>query len=175
MDWFIVLGPLVALPLILLFAFVGCGFHTGGIQNGPLMLRLFFHPQDLDMSGGSVQAGFQFLSLQPPHVQAPDTAPKPAGTFAWTTTDDLTVWRSLQVDVPLEYTNAVFFKDMAIILCTAVCTFASKPGGNPSSDPSQVWQFPLQGDVTFFLTIDANTGTLTVSTQQPVNFQWPGI
>jgi hypothetical protein len=41
-DKFVLLTPLIILPIVLLFAFVGCGFHTHGV--GITQATLIIHP-----------------------------------------------------------------------------------------------------------------------------------
>jgi hypothetical protein len=44
-DKFVLLTPLIILPILLLFAFVGCGLHSGGLDiQGPLAQATLIYP-----------------------------------------------------------------------------------------------------------------------------------
>jgi hypothetical protein len=43
-DYFILLTPLIVLPILLLFAFVGCAFHSSGLGWAP---KVIVHPDAL--------------------------------------------------------------------------------------------------------------------------------
>ena len=45
MDWFVALAPLLALILILIFGFTGCGIDTGG-RASPVHVNTLFFPTD---------------------------------------------------------------------------------------------------------------------------------
>lgn len=49
-DWFLLFAPILVLPVILLFAFVGCTFDPTGTVSVPLKMVVRFHPARQDMS-----------------------------------------------------------------------------------------------------------------------------
>ena len=46
-DWFVMLAPLAALPIVLLFVFVGCGLQTTGEPGAILSVSLNFSPSEM--------------------------------------------------------------------------------------------------------------------------------
>jgi hypothetical protein len=177
-DWFIVLGPVLVLPLILLFAFVGCG-QDSGTETGapeqvakttnsePPMLMLWFQPQELDttppLRGGSVQATFRLISSLP-------TNTIPTLPNAWTATDDLSKWLSVQAQLPAQYADPGLFNGQINSPGTIQCLVEySLLGPNPappgSVGGSQHVGFALLTDVWFYL--DASKSEWTVTTTPP--------
>ncbi len=80
-DKFVLLTPLIILPILLLFAFVGCAFQTGGLQiPGPqAQATLLFFPSDLaNQNITYLNVAFTLIENNPPDF--PNSLPPQPGT-----------------------------------------------------------------------------------------------
>jgi hypothetical protein len=141
-DWFIVLGPVLVLPLILLFGFVGCG-QQDSPETGLPMLKLWFLPQALDTTppqGGSVLVTF------------PPVTPGPLQN-SWTRNEDLSTWRPVQTLLPTAYTQEIDGQALVQGQIQCVVTYyLPKPKNTaPDTEGSQTVWLPTQSDVVFYL------------------------
>jgi hypothetical protein len=84
-DWYMLLAPLVALPIILLFVFVGCDLEKHGTASPHGKIRLIYSVPKPDTNYGklgAIQANY-FSVTDPPSVNPSPTVKQPldwAGT-----------------------------------------------------------------------------------------------
>jgi hypothetical protein len=69
-DWYMLLAPLVALPIILLFAFVGCDLEKTGTAspNGKIRLTYSLQKPDTDYGKLGAMQAYYYSLTDPPSV-----------------------------------------------------------------------------------------------------------
>jgi hypothetical protein len=71
-DHFMLLTPLLLLPILLLFAFVGCAFQTGGIPGPQAQATLIYPPNALTSQNvTSLTVAFTLTWTDPAHFSPP--------------------------------------------------------------------------------------------------------
>jgi hypothetical protein len=104
-DWFVLLTPLAVLPIVLLFAFVGCAFKTSPIETddpstAPIKPRVWLHyGPGFEKGIDSLEVRFEYQPLDDPdtHVLSQETLQEfdPSGGDV-----DRTNWANLEQFIP---------------------------------------------------------------------------
>lgn len=89
-DHFILLTPFLVLPILLLFAFVGCAFHTGGLALEP---TLIIHPDELTTR--QIKSIIISMTVKSTSTFFTDSVPKTVNKANWIATDTVE-----QVSIP---------------------------------------------------------------------------
>jgi hypothetical protein len=180
MDWYVALGPVLVLPLILLFAFVGCTFPDVTFTEppsaaAPVLLwydapTLYDLLTTLNQDEATVDSAFTFRNAtgtlpDVPGIQGKIFNPGTGKPAQWG-------------QVPAVVTPTDFYEAQGIsVKCTVTVGFQGGPGMTPTPDVGSNFAEPFDGTMmaTFwaeFSTLDPANQTFTVfvTTTQPKDF-----
>jgi hypothetical protein len=182
MDWYVALGPVLVLPLILLFAFVGCeqivGVPDWTLDQSPAPVLLWYDALTLyellaalNHTVATVDSAFTFRNANGP---LPDV-PGMQGQVSNPGMGKPPQWLS----VPAVMTPADFYDAQGIsVKCTVTVRVHAGTSLQPMPDVGSNFAEPFDGTMmaTFWAEFSNpdrtnQTFTVTVTTTKPTNFQ----